>query len=626
MDEEDVELEERLRRRNGGGTAAAAGGTRRSRRGGGGGGGGSNVNRLQRERHQRAIQAALDSDFEEELDWAELSEDEEEDFDLDSPADAREPTTAAAGGRSGGWRRVDRNTNTSTSTRNHRRTTATTRQQLRRQRQQIDDDDDGFAHAGTSARHAVEVLTNHWDSIRRGTANFNQLLANNNNNRRSRQGRESARARVAAVAKEDEDVIDLSNSPAVAAAVPPPPAAGNTSRLGNLSPPLGITSLSSRLRAELNACREKGAKLPPRNTIITGRGGGAAGASNRNTTTTNTPEDAYFAAAAVAATLHKPTTATNNNNNNNNTKRAGPPSSSTPRSPGSALWRRTNMLGSSPESGGTHRMRTVHDVQRGAEIARRTPNSGGGGGRGNSDAHQMRPPPPAQNPSRPLRANASPMPLQQRLAARAAAEWGKNTGASGSGASGSGSGGGNINGQAPPWRQVKRSPLSIGGSGRIDQQQRQFRLQTVNDPPPPLRTSPRKQPQPEDLSIPMFLRNKPTTTPDQLKSPSYSPPPPSVPRRNSSNNNNTNTIINNAGANGGVPNPKQQAYDAVRSHVKMYLDDEAITRAQYKAIARRATRILYQRHGGAVPDDAPGSQEVALVVDEAMISVIRGEI
>jgi hypothetical protein len=70
-------------------------------------------------------------------------------------------------------------------------------------------------------------------------------------------------------------------------------------------------------------------------------------------------------------------------------------------------------------------------------------------------------------------------------------------------------------------------------------------------------------------------------------------------------------------------NAKQQAYDAVRAHVRLYFDEGAISRDEYKKIARIATRQLYQQHGGAPPDDEPNSQEVAHLVDEAMITVIR---
>ena len=584
QEEEELPLEERLRRR------------------GGGGDGGGNARRPQRQRHDRSVRDALNIE-------------KDEDLDLDSPA-----VVSGAIERKGGWRRVRREVNINnsgttstrrTASRNYnRRSRNTASRQLRHQQQQpppsIQDDDVSPATA-----------TN-WDSLRRGTTSFDQLLdhgGGNNNTKRLRQGREAARARLTAE-KEAEDVIDLCESPAAA-----PPAAGTatTTRPGGLSPPLGITSLSSKLRAELNACKEKGARLPPRKRSI---GSGAGAAANNRNANANTPMDAYFAAAAAAATLGNANKNINSNINNSNRGPAPLNKSATPRPSGSALWRRTNNLGS-PGSGGPHRMRTVRDVNRSAEVARRTPGSTGGDGR--------------------IRTCSSPAPLQQRLAARATAEWGTTITHGGSGRDGW-----NINnGHAstlPGWHQVKRPELIGKSTTYYPQQQdthRQFRPRSVAncDPAPHSSTSPKNQRQqqqpeveekPECRDIPMFLRKKKETSSiitnsqeqqfsQQVQSPSYSSPFIAV-------HNNGNTTMPSTNVMAVVKNAKQRAYDAVRSHIRIYLTEEVINRDQYKKIARVATRRLYERHGDAPPDDVPNSQEVALVVDEAMISVIRGEI
>ncbi|KAL4522815.1 hypothetical protein Ndes2526B_g00854 [Nannochloris sp. 'desiccata'] len=643
-EDEEVPLEVRLRRRRGGGGGGGGGGG--LRRGRGGGGGGGNATRQQRQRHERAVRDALDSDFE-----------EEEDLDVDSPA-----VVAGALERERARRRIRGNNNNTigtASTRSNRiRFHSETfgniamrqpvQQQRQQQQQSIQADD---VTPATTARHAVELLTNNWDSVRRGTTSFSQLLAhgggnnnyNRNDNRRSRQGREAARARVAAE-KESEDVIDLCEESSPAAVAAP-----TTTRPGGLSPPLGITSLSSKLRAELNACREKGAKLPSRKHSTAGGGGGPADDANKNNNNRkanfNTSDDAYFAAAAVAATLDNANT---NNNRNYSSSRAQAMRnhSATPRSPGSASWRRTNNLGS-PGSGGPHRMRTVRDVNRSAEVARRTPVPIGGDGRMF---------PPSQVGATRVfdrldtRQYSSPAPLQQRLAARAAAEWGNTP----HDAVGIGSLNRNTREQAsalPGWHRVKRLAPSVKPPSYYPHQQEQEQATTQRQFKPRvaiefnlyphLSTSPGKQRQqqqqqpevvePERRDIPMFLRNKKETTStatnpqeqqqqQQLQSPSYSPP--TAQRRNSAAiHNNITTSPTTA-----VKNAKQQAYDAVRSHIRIYLSEEVITREQYKKIARAATRRLYERHGGAPPDDAPNSQEVALVVDEAMISVIKGEI
>jgi hypothetical protein len=640
-EEEILSLEERSRRLQSGGGGGGAG-TRRGARGD------RHLSRqqAQRQRHARAVQEALHSDFEEEIDWNAVSgseeEEEEEELDLESPAVT-----------GGGWRRVRReNNNTAnTTTRNNsgRRAPTTTRQprqeRKKRRHQEVQSEEEKEElQQGFSARHAVEVLTENWDSIRRGTTSFNQVLAGSGNNRRSRQGREAHRAKM------KEDVIDLSKSPAGTAAAATAAVGGGTAgnaqrsiRQGGLSPPLGISSLSSKLRAELNACREKGARLPPRkmSTGGGGSGGGAGGggvastsgaaaaAANNRKLNDSTPDD-YFAAADIAARLGP-------NNSIKKSKNRAPaaapqppqhPPSTTPRSSGSALWRRTNTMGSSPGSGGPHRMRTVRDVNRGAEVARRTPGSVGNGG-------SARPNPSSllnfKKQADPL--NQSPAPLQQRLAARRAAEWGNDGGTVGASGSGGGGGGGGL----PAWRQAKRPGVS-------QQQNSQFRPRLIANPnprlyplpsssPTPLPKQRQPPPQPEVLenrNIPMFLRNQRTINnanqmqqQHHVQSPSYSPPPSVPPKRNIAavnNNNNVTATTEN------FKNPKQQAYDAVRSHVRLYFDEGAINREQYKKIARAATRHLYQRHGGAPPNDVLNSQEVALVVDEALVAVIRGEV
>lgn len=401
-EEEELPLEERLGHR----------------RGGGGGGGGAR--KLQRLRHDRSVRDALDSDFEE----------EEEPY-LDSPA-----AVAKAVEREGGWKRVRRqninNTGTTNTFRNNnmRNKNTASRQQRQQQQESIQDDD---VPSATIAQHAIEVLTDNWDSLRRGKRSSNQLLAqdcgnNINKNIKSRQGREAARARLAAK-NEAEDVIDLSESPAAA-----PPAAGITAittKPGGLSPPIGITSLSFKLRAELSACREKGARLPPRKHSTGNGGGGGSGANNNN---------------RAPALLNN---------------------SATPHASGS--WRRTNNLGS-PGSGGPHRMRTLRDVNRSAEVARRTPDSTGADGRKKPPAPPVKATPVFQRLG--TGTYSSPAPLQQRLAARAAAEWGTNT-------THGGSGSGNINNG---WRQVKRPEPLEKSSTYYPQQRQQQDIQQYNRP------------------------------------------------------------------------------------------------------------------------------------------------
>ena len=670
-EDEELGLQERLgrRRRLQNGTAGATGSTR--------------TGRGVRQRQQRAIENSLLSDYEEEVDWAAFSQDDdddEEDLDLDSPAAGRGGGGAADIGD--GWRRAVRRTNNANTINPTTRTRITkkaakkpSKVSKKRKKRRNDDDDlddlDKKFSPGIAARHAVEVLTDNWDEIRRGTTNFNQVLGKTTTttNRRSRQGREAERARLAsrAAAVEGTDVIDLSTSPEFLNGTSADAANRGHSNTGRvqqqqstrpaLSPPLGI-SLSSRLRAELQSCREKGARLLPQKKNNTNDASTSAAAANKNKNSTPDVQK-YFAAADRAAALDTDTKKHKKNNsksNGGNTDGSSLPSSSphissTPRASGSASWRMPHTAGS-PGSNGPHRMRTVHDVHRGAEVARRTPTNGVNL---HTNPPMPRPPPPwaARQPSlMTTNPRSSPAPLQQRLAARAAAEWGGTTtnGASGSRASAIINNNRNLPAPSPQWRQAKRHQngnqqqqqrqiLQNNGFSRAPREQAKMMLNRYNsadwfptqnqqqDHEQQQQQQQKQQQQPQSAPterVPLFLRNPTNSTnsaQQAIHSPSYSPSP--APRNNAVNNTTTGTTPPSVA---NAKNKKQQAYDVVRSHARLYYSEGAISREQYKKIARIATHKVYERHGGGPPDDVPSSQEAAVLVDDALVAVIRGEI
>ena len=521
-----------------------------------------NNNNNKRGQRRRAVRAVVDSDSDSDDDedgnaWA-------SDGELDKPLIANTTQRNLPGD---GWRQVNRGPLHTSQQRRHRgRGQGTSSSGVLPNNSSRPSSrapqTSGTATGLSNSHRAVQSITERYDELRAGTATFEDVVGAERNvkNKQQPSHRRSRQSRDRQTTQSNPDaVIDLCDSPVEEK---PTQRAEHPSIRRALSPPL--ISLSSKIRQELSACREKGARLPPTN------------------------------AAGAKSTIFNPGSTIVPN--------------STPASGRSALWRLPHS--GTPGSSG-HRMRTARDFAMGAQMVRQTPINGNG--------------------------RSSPPPLQERLAARAAAEWGStyHGGIPQLKPHNAPTAAGQPQQQQPfrhpQWRQTHSSSTQRQQEQQL--RQRQFMPRpaepvvpqgqpsnesNAGDRTPPPVQFPRRD-------IPLFLRNNPqfsdindrndTTSQqgpqEQLPSPNYSLPP----RTHHSQR---------ASSHGSIVNLKEQAHNMVKGHVRGYLDAGAITGEQYKAIAKVATHSLVESKGTAMSDAS--MEEIAKVVDNAMVAVIKGKL
>ena len=309
-----------------------------------------NNNNNKRGQRRRAVRAVVDSDSDSDDDDDEDGNAWASDGELDKPLIANTTQRNLPGD---GWRQVNRGPLHTSQQRRHRgkgqgtssRVSPNNSSRPSSRAQQTS----GTATGLSNSHRAVQRIAERYDELRVGTATFEDVVGAERNviKKQRPSQRQSRQSRARQTTQRDADtVIDLCDSPVEEKPTQRPE---HPSIRRALSPPL--ISLSSKIRQELTACREKGARLPPTN------------------------------AAGAKSTILNPSSITVPNG--------------TPASGRSALWRLPHS--GTPGSSG-HRMRTARDFAMGAQMVRQTPINGNG--------------------------RSSPPPLQERLAARAAAEWG----------------------------------------------------------------------------------------------------------------------------------------------------------------------------------------------------------
>ena len=348
-------------------------------------------------------------------------------------------------------------------------------------------------------------------------------------------------------------------------------------------------SLSAKLRADIAACRERGARLPSSHGTCT------TSEEKKKTNAMPPPHPPPPPPPPITSVVHLyPATTFHTPQSRFRIPRriTDANTSNTPNAPN------TNTLSSE----GRHRMRTVRDYVRGAEIARGTTGTIGSGGGGSSAAEGANLHQPRQH-----RSNTTPylsMPLQQRLAARAAAEWGTSTAAPTATTTTTVLTVENKKSserERPPWRQTKRPPPATttnntnttntytGRSSMHDDTNNQNKNSNSNNG--------------NASTVDVLL-----ASPSPQAPPSLSPP----------------LIVNKSNTTDTPPNYKTHAFNLVKPHIDVLLSAGALSREQYKQVARRATQQLCEgKDKGERSGLRPSSQQLCALVDRVFTEILR---